>query len=134
MLYVLHILQISIHPSMGNHLTSSAYSLDIPITQPYPSTHSCFEKDTHLSFTHVFPCQSLSVRRVVMRSLSQLKPPQSCAWCLSQSLHLSVSEIFPGKKNIIKSSSRDLSVGKISRGFTFVRQWSSWNSYSTQFE
>lgn len=38
------------------------------------------------------------------------------------------------KKNIIKSSSRELSAGKISRGFTFVRQWSSWNSYSTQFE
>lgn len=41
---------------------------------------------------------------------------------------------LPRKNTIISSSSRELSAGENKRVLTFVRQWTSWNSYSTQFE
>lgn len=41
---------------------------------------------------------------------------------------------LPRKNTIISSSSRELSAGENKWVLTFVRQWTIWNSYSTQFE
>lgn len=115
----------------GNHSTLSTFTLYIPITQLY--THTLIytlKADTNLSCTRGVPSQSLCIHSVVILSLSQLKAPQSSALCLSRSLHLGISDIFPEKNTIISSSSRELSAGENKRAFTFARQWTSWNSYS----
>lgn len=49
-------------------------------------------------------------------------PSPQCQWNL------------PRKNTIISSPLRELSAGENKRVFTFVRQCTSWNSYSTQFE